>query len=99
MERGTDKIPPDVAAKNAWFYAEDGAALGAISPDVMRAMFERTHAPVSKERWQQAYASGLDIGPEPPAERSYEQATEEENKIFMEYCREFRPDLYSVLKD
>ena len=30
MERGADKIPPHVAAKNAWFYAEDGAALGAV---------------------------------------------------------------------
>jgi len=29
MERGTDKIPPEVASKNAWFYARYGAALGA----------------------------------------------------------------------
>jgi len=99
MERGTDEIPPDVAAKNAWFYASNGAALGAISPNVVRAMFERTFAPVSKERWQQMYASGLDIGPGPPALRSYEQAEEEENKFFMEYCRQFRPDLYPVLND
>jgi hypothetical protein len=62
-------------------------------------MFERTYAPVSKERWQKKYASGLDIGPEPPARRTYEEAEEEENKIFMEYCQQFRPDLYSVLKD
>jgi len=99
MERGSDKIPPDVAAKNAWFYARDGAALGAVAPDVVRGMFERTHVPVSKESWQQKYASGLDIGPEPPALRSYEQAKEEENKFFMEFCREFYPDLYPVLKD
>jgi hypothetical protein len=99
MERGTDEIPPDVAAKNAWFYASDGAALGAINPEVMRAMFERTHEPVSKEKWREAFAAGLDIGPEPPAECGYEEAKEEENKNFMEYCRQFRPDLYSVLKD
>jgi hypothetical protein len=98
MERGTDKIPPDVAAKNAWFYARDGAALGTTVPDLVRAMFERTHSPVSKEKWQQMYASGLDIGLEPPLPRSYEAAQEEENKSFMEYCREFYPDLYPVLK-
>jgi hypothetical protein len=98
MERGTDKIPPDVAAKNAWFYARDGAALGTTVPDLVRAMFERTHAPVSTEKWQQMYASGLDIGLEPPLPRSYEEAQEEENKIFMEYCRELYPDLYPVLQ-
>jgi len=50
MERGADKIPPHVAAKNAWFYARDAAALGAITPDVLRAMFERTHRPHSISR-------------------------------------------------
>ena len=99
MERGTDKFPPDVAAKNAWFYARDGAALGTMVPDVVRSMFERTHAPVSREKWRRMYASGLDIGPEPPAPRSYEEAQEEENKVFMQYCREFTPDDYPVLKD
>ena len=99
MERGTDKMPPDVAAKNAWFYAEAGAALGAVSPDVMRAMFERTHVPVPQERWQQMYDSGLDIGPEPLASRSYEEDKKKENNTFMEWCRQFYPDDYSVLKD
>src|SRR6266852_3627845 len=41
MERGADKILRRDAAKNAWFYAKDGAALGAVAPDVVRAMFER----------------------------------------------------------
>src|SRR5437773_1586086 len=31
MERGTDKIPPEVASKNAWLYVRYGAALGAPS--------------------------------------------------------------------
>jgi len=38
-------------------------------------------------------------GPEPVAPRSYEDDQEKENKIFMEYCREFSPDDYPVLKD
>ena len=98
MQRGADKMPRDVAAKNAWFYARYGAVLGAMAPAVARGMWERTHEPHSKEDWQQAYAAGLDIGPEPPAERTYEEATEEENKFFMEFCREFYPDLYPVLQ-
>jgi hypothetical protein len=99
MERGADKILHRAAAKNAWFYAQAGATLGAVAPDVVRGMFERTHVPVSQERWHEAYSSGLDIGPEPPAPRSYDEAKEEENKFFMEFCRDFYPDLYPVLKD
>jgi hypothetical protein len=99
MERGTERIPPEVAQTAAWEYASAGAALGTTHPDILRAMFERTHAAVSsKEQWQQFYAAGLDIGPEPPT-TNYGEAEEAENKNFMEYCREFRPDLYPVLKD
>jgi len=99
IERGTQKVPPKVALTNGWEYTSAGAALGTAHPDVLRAMFERTHADVSKEKWQLFYAAGLDIGPEPPARQSYEEAKEEENKNFMEYCRQFHPDLYPVLKD
>jgi hypothetical protein len=97
-ERGTQKIPPKVALTNGWEYSSAGAALGTTHPNVLRAMFERTYVRVPKEEWQWAYAAGLDIGPEQPR-TSYCEAEETENKNFMEYCREFRPDLYSVLKD
>jgi hypothetical protein len=98
MERGTQKIPPKVALTNGWEYASAGAALGATHPDVLRAMFERTYVRVPEEKWQWAYAAGLDIGPEQPR-TNYGEAEETENKNFMEYCREFRPELYSVLQD
>jgi len=98
MERGTQKIPPKVALTNGWEYASAGAALGATHPDVLRAMFERTYVRVPEEKWQRWYAAGLDIGPEQPR-TDYKEAEETENKNFMEYCREFRPELYSVLKD
>jgi hypothetical protein len=100
LKHGTDKIWPESVAKMAWHFARQGVAVGAIYPELIRAMFERTYAAVSsKEQWQQFYAWGLDIGPEPPARQSYEEAMKEENKNFMEYCRQVRPDLYSVLKD
>lgn len=73
-----------------------GAALGAMTPDVVRAMFERTYAALPKERWQEAHAAGLDIGPA-QSRQDYEEAKEEENKNFMEYCRQFQPVLYPVL--
>jgi hypothetical protein len=98
MERGTQKIPPEVALTNSWEYASAGAALGTTHPDVLRAMFERTYARVPEGRWQQAYAAGLDIGSEQPR-TSYREAEGTENKNFMDYCQKFRPDLYSLLRD
>jgi hypothetical protein len=97
-ERGAEKCRPEFVLESGWGYASDGAALGAIHPDVFRAMYERTHAPVPKEEWQRAYAAGLDIGSEQP-QTSYAQAEASENKNFMEFCQQFRPDLYSILKD
>jgi hypothetical protein len=97
-ERGTQKIPSKIALTNSWEYASAGAALGVIHPDVLRAMFERTHTPVPEKEWQQAYAAGLDIGPEQPR-TNYKEAEDIENKNFMDYCQKFRPDLYSVLRD
>jgi len=97
-ERGTQKIPPGVALTNSWEYASSGAALGTTYPDILRAMFERTYAQVPEGRWQQAYAAGLDIGPEQPR-TSYREAENTENNIFMGYCQKVRTDLYSILRD
>ena len=97
-EQGTQKISHNLALTNSWEYASAGAALGTTHPDVLRAMFERTYAPVPKEQWQQAYTAGLDIGPEQPR-TNYTEAEDTENKNFMDYCQKFRPDLYSLLRD
>jgi len=97
-ERGTQKIPQRVALTNSWEYASAGAALGTTYPDILRAMFERTHTPVPEGEWQEAYAAGLDIGPEQPR-TSYKEAENTENKDFMDYCQKSRPDLYSLLRD
>jgi hypothetical protein len=97
-ERGIQKTPQEDALTNSWEYASAGAALGTTHPDVLQAMFERTYAPVPEGRWQQAYAAGLDIGPEQPR-TSYKEAEATENKYFIDYCQKFRPDLYSLLRD
>jgi hypothetical protein len=98
MERGNEKVPPKMALIDAWEYASGGVALGTARPDMLRAMFERTYAQVGKEKWEKAYAGGLDIGPEQPR-TNYQEAEEADNKKFVEFCRTFRSDLYSVLKD
>jgi len=97
-QMGAQKTQPRVALTNSWEYASAGAALGATHPDVLRGMFERTHKPYSQKEWRTAYVAGLDIGPEPPS-TSYAEAEASENKNFMEYCQQFRPDLYAVLKE
>lgn len=97
-QMGAQKTQPKVALTNSWEYASAGAALGATHPDVVRGMFERTHKPYSQKEWRTAYVAGLDIGPEPPS-TSYAKAEASEKKNFMEYCQQFCPDLYAVLKE
>jgi hypothetical protein len=97
MEMGAQKSPRDVVLKRGWEYASAGAALGAIYPDVLRAMFDRTHKRVPEKEWRFRYVAGLDIGPEQP-QTSYGEAEQTENKNFMEYCRQARPHVYPILK-
>ncbi len=92
---GTEKIKPETAAEVAWQYAEQGAALGAIYPQEMRKMFERSNSLVPKENWEQARAAGLDL----PSEQdriSYEELEGEENEVFMAYCQECCPSYYAI---
>jgi hypothetical protein len=97
MNRGAEKVPPNVALTTGWGFASQGAALGAFHSNIFRSIFERSHAPIPEEEWQQAYTAGLDIGPEQPR-RTYAEADKSESENFLEYCRQARPDLYSVLK-
>lgn len=96
LEHMMDRIPLDAAAEFAWQCAADAVALGAVHPKVFRGMFEYTYRPRPKEEWRAFYVAGLDIGPEQPS-RSYQEAEEAENKDFMEYCHEYRADLYAIL--
>ena len=90
------KIGPATAAEVAWQHARDAAALGAIHPHAVRQMFERTHARIPEGKWEQARAAGVDI---PPVQdvTSYEEVERDEDELFMAYCSECCPDLYSVL--
>jgi len=97
-QQGSQKVPPNLALTNSWEFASAGAALGTTHPDVLRAMFERTHAQVPKEKWAFWHAAGLDIGSE-QTRTNYKEAEDNENRNFMEYCQKVRPDLYPLLRD
>lgn len=96
FDHGMEKLRPNTAQELAWQYSEQGAALGAMYPHIIRRMFEQTHAAVSKEDWERAHAAGLNIPPEQDL-MSYEETEEGEDEVFMAYCRECCPDLYSIL--
>jgi hypothetical protein len=96
-EHGMDKLTPANAENLAWEFSSDGAVLGAIQPDMVRRMFDRTHAPFPKEKWERMRPAGLNIPPEQDV-MSYEETEEGENKEFMAYCQQCCPDLYSVLR-
>ena len=95
LKFGMVKIKPETAAEVAWQYAENGAALGAIYPEEMRKMFDRSHAAVPNESWERARAAGLDI-PQEQDRLSYKEVEGGENEVFMAYCRECCPNFYAV---
>lgn len=82
LEHGMEKLRPNTAQDRAWQYSEQGAALGAMYPRIVRRMFEQTHAGVSKEGWERAHAAGLNIPPE-QNQMSYEETEEAEDEAFM----------------
>lgn len=96
FEHGMEKLPPKTAEELAWQYSEQGAALGAIYPQIIRKMFDQTHAAVPKEDWERAHSAGLNIPPEQDL-MGYDETEEGENEVFMDYCRQCCPDLYFIL--
>ena len=97
LKHGKERVPPGTAAELAQFYAIQGAALGAIYPDLVRAIFQETYFFHKREQWEQFYAAGLDVGPYQAA-KTYEEAEKEENEGFMAYSRESHPQLLLGLK-
>ncbi len=96
LEHGMEKFTPDNAEELSWQYSEQGAALGAIYPHIIRRMFDQTHAAWPKENWERARAAGLNVPPEQDL-MSYEETVKGENEAFMDYCRQCCPDLYPIL--
>lgn len=97
LEHGTDKLPMDTFSELGWQYADQGAAIGATQPSILRSMFEKTHAAVPGEEWADARAAGLDI-PAEQAVTTYPDTEEMMNQAFLAYCQEHKSDLYSVLR-
>jgi hypothetical protein len=96
LEFGNQKVPVDVAMEGAWQFAEQGAMLGAMYPDVAKGLYERTHAPQDPEMWEKARRAGLDL-PEKQDLISFAEYFEGENELFMEYCKSVCPHHYERL--
>ena len=94
LEHGMDKMQPATAEKMAWEFSSDGAALGAIFPEMIRKMYARTHS--VKPYWDEAYAAGVNI-PQRQDLMTYKETEDEETRSFMEYCKHCCPDVYSIL--
>lgn len=90
------KVTPDDALGQCREYATAGAALGALYPEEMRKVFERTHDPVTQERWELMRSASLAISPSQDL-MSWEESQEEEDAQFMAYCEECCPSLYPAL--
>ena len=91
-----ERVSKDTAEELAWQYSQEGAALGAIYPNIIRKMYERTYVVHSKAMWEEARAAGLDLPPE-QKQISYEKTEEIDNEAFMVYCQERYPSLHSIL--
>jgi len=96
LKAGMSKLSSETVTAAAWLDTMDGAAIGAMHPDLVREMFARSNAPRSKENWDRARAAGIDLPPEQDL-MTYDEVEEAENEMFMQYCRECCPDLYAIL--
>jgi tetratricopeptide (TPR) repeat protein len=96
LEHRMKKIESQTAVELAWQYSQQGAALGATQPQILRKMFERTYTVVPTEEWQLARAAGLNIPPKQEVV-SYGDIEEAEDAVFMAYCQECCPSLYQAL--
>jgi hypothetical protein len=97
IQHGNENFEPELCEKLAREYSMQGAALGAMYPDIIRNMYARTHKEENDKNWQYARRAGLNI-PGRQDTMSYKETEEMENQEFMEYCRTCSPTLYSTLK-
>lgn len=81
-KHGMNKLEPAAAANVAWEFSSDGAALGAIHPNIIWSMFDRTHVAVPKQKWERMRSAGLDIPPEQDV-MTYQETETGENEGFM----------------
>jgi hypothetical protein len=95
-KHGMDRMQPEPVAEVACRFAFDGVAVGVTHPDLVKTMFHQTYFSHTREQWQKWHAAGLDIGAYRPS-KTYEEAEEEEDKAFLTYCRDSRPQIYSIL--
>lgn len=92
LKYGPMKLTLGTAIEMLWQFAEHGAILGATNPGLARAIFEYTHRPMDKQKWDRACAVLGDM-PTQQGTMSYDECDECENGLFVMYCRQYCPSL------
>lgn len=98
LKHGNEKLQSETVEELSYQFSIQGAALGAITPHIIKEMFNRTHEEVPKEDWKLAYDLGLNI-PSEQEKINYEDTLKVENDLFVLYCKECCPENYIILKD
>lgn len=96
IANGMQKVKQKQAEELAFQFTEQGSSIGATFPTIFKNMFDQTYSTVSKEKWELYRKMGLDISLEQP-HISYEDSEKNENELFLNYCKEFSPKLFSIL--
>lgn len=73
-------------------FASYGAALGAIYPERLVALLQRSFARRPDEEWEQMYRAGLDISEQQP-DFNYSDFEAMEDSPFLEYCHRCCPEV------
>jgi hypothetical protein len=89
-------VTEEVILSFTWEFASLGLSLGISQPEVFRIMFDLTYAPVDKEKWSFAHASGLAI---PSAQHDHSYSTQEKlwDMIFLEFAQRYNKQHYNTL--
>lgn len=96
LEMGAKKLDLATGTSLLWQFAEQGTILGAVHPELARALFDSTHAFREQAEWDRARTAGLSL-PEQPEVVSWEDVEKGENAVFLAYCQQCAPSLFEVL--
>lgn len=92
LSRGKEKMKPDTAREIAFQFTVSGAVVGAVGADLIKSMYETTYLNIDRESWGDWHKHGLNI-PDEPDVINYSDRLNDENEIFIAYCKEFFPSM------
>ncbi len=98
LECGPEKLDLETAHPFIKDFAMEGTFLGACRPELALKLFEEHDVPVNSQEWNRAREAGLNI-PEKQTLMSWSEVQDAEDEVFIEYCKQCAPPLYTILKN